>query len=299
MNQIKSRKYIIPCFCGVVLAANTILAIATPQFLFAEELSIWERLYNLFASSHPQGEAGSRQDGGARRDRCPTVTNPLMAIAPIDVKGNLLVGRTISDRPTFWFYVPYSPAARRRAEFVIIDDKEEDFYSATFMLDRQPGIASLQLPSTAQPFKDGKKYQWVFSVICNPINRSGDATVNGWIEKVPVSKSLNIKLKTATPKDLITIHTDLGLWNDTLTALANFGKENPENTDFQSSWIALQSQFGLKNFHSKTWITYALPEIGLTNNNSAPPQSQPTMLPVQTIIDNLRNMDLTPIPKTK
>jgi len=299
MNRTKNKKHVILCFSGVVLATSVLLSIANPQPLVAQGFDIWGRIQSFFFGSQPQGVASGRQEGGAKRDRCPTVKNPLMAISPIDLSGNLVVTRTISDRPTFWFYVPYSPNARRRAEFVIIDEKEEDFYAATFLLDRQPGIASLQLPLTARPLKDGKKYQWVFSVICNPINRSGDATVNGWIEKAPVSASLNIKLQTATAKDLITIYTDLGLWKDTLTALANFGKENPENIDFQSSWIALQNQFGLKNFSSKTWITYALPEIELTNNNSAPPQSQPTMLPVQTIIDKLRNMDLTPIPKAK
>jgi hypothetical protein len=282
-----------------VLATSAIFLIANPKPLVAQGTDIWGRIQSFFFGSSPQGVASGRQEGGAKRDRCPTVSNPLMAIAPVDVKGNLLVGRTISERPVFWFYVPYSPNAVRRAEFVIIDEKEEDFYSATFPLDQQPGIANLQLPSTIQPLKNGKKYQWVFSVICNPTNRSGDATVNGWIEKVSVNESLKISLKNATQKDLITIYSDSGLWNDTLTALANFGKLNPDNNEFQSGWIALQKQFGLKNFSSSTWVTYALPEIERANNNLAPVQTQPTMLPVQTIIDNLRNLDLTPIPKPK
>ena len=70
-----------------------------------------------------------------------------------------------------------------------------------------------------------------------------------------------LKLKAATSKDLITIYTESSLWNDTLTALANFGKEHPKDKDFQSSWTALQKQLGLKNFSSNTWIVYTLPKM--------------------------------------
>jgi hypothetical protein len=299
MNLTKSKQHVILSCCGLLLLTSTFWSIAYPQPLVAQGFDLLGRIQRFFFSPRPQGVASGRQRGGAKRDRCPNVTNPLMAIVPIDHQGKSFVEKTIADRPVFWFYMPYASTARRTAEFAIIDEQEEEHYLGTFPLDRQPGIISLQLPSTLPPLKNGKKYQWVFSVICNPINRSGDATVNGSIEKVPVSESLNVKLKAATSKDLITIYTESGLWNDTLTALANFGKENPENKDFHSSWTALQKQLGLKNFSSQTWITYTLPEMLRSNNNSIPPQLLQKKLPVQTIIDNLRNIDVTPSPKPK
>ena len=122
MKKTKIENIAISRFCAVVLTFSSLSSIS-PKPLDAQVFNIWARIQSFFSGSSSQGVASGRQGGGGKRDRCPTVTNPLMAIAPADVKGNLLVGKTISERPVFWFYVPYSPNALRRAEFVIIDEK--------------------------------------------------------------------------------------------------------------------------------------------------------------------------------
>ncbi|MBW4582073.1 MAG: DUF928 domain-containing protein [Tildeniella nuda ZEHNDER 1965/U140] len=227
------------------------------------------RIQRFFTGSRPQGAAKGRQRGGARRDRCPNVSDPLVAIVPFNQKGDSFVEKTISERPVFWFYVPYLPAARRQAEFVIIDENENDVHTATFPLSQQPGLVSLKLPPTASPLKNGKHYQWVFSVICNPLNRAGDATVNGSLEKVPISDSLKRKLQTASLQDAFALYAEEGLWYEAMTAFAELGKTTTQDTDLQTSWKLLQQQLGLPESSIQKWVVYILPDK--TSNEVAPP----------------------------
>lgn len=290
MSRIRFKKQIISYFCITVLAITSTTLLITNLSTPAEAgPDFFGRIQRFFVGSRPQGVASGRPRGGARRDRCPNVSDPLIAIVPFDKDNNLFVEKTISDRPTFWFYVPYLPTARRKAEFVIVDENEEDVYAATFPLSQQSGIVSLQLPETAPALKEGKKYQWVFSVICNPLNRSGDATVNGWIEKVPSSESLSAKLKTASPEQLVAIYADEGLWNESITSLASFGKANTQNENFRSSWAALQKQIGLTEISSSDWVTYALPDPNQPSRNTSQSQPLPSLIPLEAILDGLKD----------
>ena len=290
MTGIKFKKQIASTCIMMLLLTGTSPLLTASEALAARPFDFFGRLKRFFTGSRPRGVASGRQRGGGRRDRCPHVPDPLIAIVPFDRQGKSFVEKTISERPVFWFYVPYLPTAQRKAEFVIIDENEEDVYVATLPLSQQPGIVSLQLPPSAPSLKDGKKYQWVFSVICNPLNRSGDATVNGWLEKVPVSIFLREKLNNAEPKDLVAIYAEENLWYEALTAFANFGKTNPQDEDFQSSWRALQRQLDLNQLSSPEWITYNLPNPSQGDDKDTK-QSQPlpSLIPVEKILEILQD----------
>ncbi|MDZ8091590.1 MAG: DUF928 domain-containing protein [Nostoc sp. DedQUE05] len=261
MSQIKfTPRIAILCLVAVIIISSALPLLITPNVIASEELNLIERLKYFFLGKRPSKVATGRQRGGARRDRCPNVPDPLTALVPFDVDGVPFVEQTISDRPTFWFYIPYLPVSRRNAEFVLIDENEDDVYSATFSLSQKEGIASLQLPLTVPPLKQGKKYQWVFSVICNPINRSGDATVNGWVERVPESSTLNSRLKVATTREKISIYTEAGLWYETLTSFTILLKNNPQDEDLKKNWLNLQQTLGITRISSEDWILYSLPE---------------------------------------
>jgi hypothetical protein len=238
--------------------SNTLPVFIAPNVKASEELNLIERIKYFFLGKRPRGVASGRQRGGARRDRCPNVSDPLTALVPFDADGIPFVEQTISDRPTFWFYIPYLPISRRNAEFVLIDENEDDVYSVKFPISQRAGIASLQLPVTAPPLKEGKKYQWVFSVICNPLNRSGDATVNGWIERVPESATLNTQLKLATLRERVYIYTQAGLWYETFVTFATLRKNNPQDENLKKDWINLLQNFGLNRIDLEGWTNYPL-----------------------------------------
>jgi hypothetical protein len=257
-------------FTWISVSLLTLTVITIHEIPPVSGVDLFGRIQRFFTDSRPQGVARGRQRGGSRRDRCPNVSDPLIAIVPFNQKGDSFVEKTISERPVFWFYVPYLPTSRRQAEFVIIDENEEDIYTATFPLSQQPGLVSLKLPPTASPLKNGKHYQWVFSVICNPLNRAGDATVNGSIEKVPISDSLKGKLQTASPQDAFALYAEEGLWYEAMTAFAELGKATTQDKDFQTSWKSLQQQLGLTESSAQKWVIYTLPDQKNSNKVTIP-----------------------------
>jgi Domain of Unknown Function (DUF928) len=249
------------CCTTVVILASAVPLLILPEAYAREQSSLIAKIRRFFVGTRPRGVASGRQRGGSRRDRCPIVSDPLTALVPFDVDGVPFFEQTISERPTFWFYIPYLPISRRNAEFVLIDENEDDVYSATFPLTQQAGIVSLQLPATVPPLKEGKKYRWVFSVICNPLNRSGDATVNGWVERVPESSTLNIQLMAANSREQVSIYAEAGLWYEALAAIATLRKNNPQDEDLNSDWMSLQQTLGLPEISSQGWMIYLLPEL--------------------------------------
>jgi hypothetical protein len=247
------------CCSTVVILTSAFPLLIVPEAYAREQSNLMGRIRRFFKGTRPGGVASGRQSG-SRRDRCPNVPDPLTALVPFDVDGFPFVEKTISERPTFWFYIPYLPTSRRNAEFVLIDENEDDVYFATFPLTQQAGIVSLQLPATVPPLKEGKKYRWVFSVICNPLNRSGDATVNGWVERVPESSTLNTQLMAANSREQVSIYAEAGLWYEALAAIATLRKNNPEDEDLKSDWMSLQQTLGLTEISSQGWTIYFLPE---------------------------------------
>lgn len=250
------------CCTTIVMSVSGFPLLILPEAYAREQSNLIAKIKRFFVGTRPRGVASGRQRGGARRDRCPNVSTPLTALVPFDLDGFPFVEQTISERPKFWFYIPYLPISRRNAEFVLIDENEDDVYSATFPLTQQAGIVSLQLPATVPLLKEGKKYRWVFSVICNPLNRSGDATVNGWIERVPESSTLNTQIMAASLREQISIYAEAGLWYEAWAAFANLQKNNPQDEDLNSDWISLQKTFGLTDTSSQRWTIYFLPEPG-------------------------------------
>ena len=193
------------------------------------------------------------------RDRCPTTQPPLVALVPATPDGMPFVEKTIRDRPSFWFYIPFFSTFDREAEFIIIDENEKDVYNARFVLTQPPGIVRLELLNTTPALQVGKRYRWVFSVRCNPSNRSGDASVNGWIERVAAESTLERQLQATSGLDQISIYAESGLWYETLTTLAELHQAKPQSPILKSVWQETLREFGLDSLSSDQWTTYSLP----------------------------------------
>ena len=95
------------------------------------------------------------------------------------------------------------------------------------------------MPETENPLVAGEIYRWVFSIICNTANRSGDATVNGWLHRVDIGAS-------EAPVRLISAEGDyLGdgdslYWFDLLNELNQLRIEDPGQ--FEPRWNTLICQ---------------------------------------------------------
>jgi len=112
-----------------------------------------------------KGAPGQRSYAAARTD-CPAIKKPMTALVP-----PTNIGLTISERPTFWFYIPYQSTSRNLVEFLLLNDKNHVVDQTTYPLTSTPGIISITLSQNAPRLENGKKYNWVLSFICDPENR--------------------------------------------------------------------------------------------------------------------------------
>ena len=113
--------------------------------------------------------SGRRRGMGSRND-CPAVETPLTALVPLqepvatskqtNTSTSVDVwGLTTSERPMFWFYVPYTNMS---AEFVLQDSSENEIYkNQNIALKAKSGVIGISIPSTVIPLQVGKTYRWL------------------------------------------------------------------------------------------------------------------------------------------
>lgn len=183
--------------------------------------------------------------GGANRDRCPYTDQELIALVPTSENTGLpYLEKTTAAHPTWHFYVPYKPQLGRQLEFVLLDANENILYKETFPLNNTPGIISVSLPEKFSGLEINQAYRWVFSVVCNLNNRSGDATVNGWLERVS-SELLTPNLEMVGVQERYLVYVESLLWFDTVNELANLRESDPKNPEVEEAWSLLLNSLDL------------------------------------------------------
>ena len=163
---------------------------------------------------------------------------------------------TVSERPTFWAYVPYTLEEAPSGKFSL-QDGEDNVYSTQFQLPATPGIVSIRLPSTAKPLEVGKTYRWYFDINCptsDSANKVTPASMTGVVQRILPSVELEQELKAAkTPLERIAAYAKHSIWHETLTDLAQLRLNEPQNSLVERLWVELLSDktidkiIGLKN----------------------------------------------------
>ncbi|MBD0306612.1 MAG: DUF928 domain-containing protein, partial [Microcoleus sp. T1-bin1] len=77
------------------------------------------------------------------------------------------IARTVSDYPTFFFYLPQTEA--ELAEFILEDESGKEIYQQDLTIKNLSGVIGVSIPANTNvpPLEVGKKYTWVFSLVCN------------------------------------------------------------------------------------------------------------------------------------
>ncbi|NER53007.1 MAG: DUF928 domain-containing protein [Symploca sp. SIO1A3] len=182
------------------------------------------------------GRSGNRGGGGSRSN-CPRLEPPLTALIPASNWGT-----TVAERPTFWFYVPYSPKQASVGEFVLQDEERNDIYRVPFTLPQTPGFVSFKIPDTKEPLEVDKWYRWYFNVYCGKEEEAGHSSIlhpqssspvfaQGWVQRITLTPALELQLNTAKPREDKVYAANL-IWFDALAHLANLRLTNsPQVTD--------------------------------------------------------------------
>lgn len=210
----------------------------------AEQPSI-QNTQTIFNDPTPprQGSPTGRQRGGASRGPCRQFAS-LTALVPA-TKGKVW-GQTISDRPTFWFYLPHPLTEQTPIEFTLQDSTDTDVYSTRLAVANiEPGLIRLQMPASAKALEVGKSYTWTFSVYCDPTKPSSAVFVKGMIQRTAPDATLQNRLKTLSALDQTRLYAANGLWYDAFDTLATLYRQQLNDRQLSSIWATLLKQVNL------------------------------------------------------
>ncbi len=173
---------------------------------------------------------------------CGCAEVPLTALMPASN-----VGLTLQAYPSFIFYLPVT-VAQRQAEMVLLDENDNEIYTKTLTLPDTPQLLQITLSEQEgfPPLEVGKNYHWYFSIICNPDDRSGDESVDGWMRRVEVSEPLKSELAAASPHEQIAIYSQAGIWHEAVNTLFQLRQREPNNTTLLEHWVKLLNSVGLE-----------------------------------------------------
>jgi hypothetical protein len=205
--------------------------------------------------------------GGASRGDCLTVATQLTALAPTAIEpmvnGSVMEsvwGLTTADRPTFWFYVPYSLTDDRPGEFVLLDADHNYVYQSPPIRSAEAGIIQITLPSSVSSLEIGKRYQWTFMIYCETDN---PVFTQGSIERIAATAALSAQLARSTPSERAVLFASNGIWYDALTTLAELYFADPHDQAIESNWQSLMQSVGLPEMSNQPLLR--------RRSNSTPP----------------------------
>jgi hypothetical protein len=150
------------------------------------------------------------------------------------------IGRTVSDYPTFFFYLPQTKA--ELAEFTLEDESGNQIYQQDLTIKNLSGVIGVSIPANTNlpPLLEvGKSYIWKFSLVCDANDRSADQLESGIVRRVELSPDILRKLENADLPRKTVIYAENGIWQDALSTLAAARRANPNDTDLAADWEIL------------------------------------------------------------
>ena len=191
----------------------------------------------------PDVTAPSNRQGGTHRGSqlCPAG----LSVTPLVPSTN--IGLTLTESPTVFVYVPHTSA---EIEFTLLTENEEEIvYEKTFKVD-ESGIVEISIPATVNNRKSlevGKRYVWSFSTICEPEDRSADAVVKGFVQRVASQSTLKSDLASPDPMTRLNVYAQNGIWYETLATLAQMRRQTPGDARLTAQWTELLQSQGLES----------------------------------------------------
>ncbi len=159
----------------------------------------------------------NRRRGAASRGCSKHAAGSLMALVP-ENKETL----TKSAHPKLLFHLPQT-STPMDMEFVVVDAKHNPVYEHKFQTNGSAGIITMDFPKSIA-LEQRQKLRWYLSILCNPQNRAHDIVVDGWIQRGEDNKNY---------------------WQDSLAALAELRRQNPNDAQLLAKWKKLLAEENL------------------------------------------------------
>jgi Domain of Unknown Function (DUF928) len=174
----------------------------------------------------PNDGAPGNRVGAATRGVCLNDKDkpPLTALIP-----GKNMGLTISDRPTFWFYLPYQANSTTPVKFTLTNTQGKAIYEQNVRLLDTPGVIGVTLPNTAPSLEVDKIYEWKLAA-CD-----ADSVI-GRIKRITASDEVMNQLQTSTGRDRLLVYAENSFWYDTIAGLIELRLQNPQDEDLKADW---------------------------------------------------------------
>jgi len=149
------------------------------------------------------------------------------------------IGRTVSQEPLFFFYLPQTDAPL--AEFVLEDEKGKQIYQTTLKINNSSGVigVSLSVHQNVSPLEAGKNYRWSVALICDTEDTVADVVATGIVRRVELSADILRQLEKADPRQKTFIYAQNGIWQDALSNLAAARRANPNDAELTADCESL------------------------------------------------------------
>lgn len=202
----------------------------------------------------PRGAPIGRRRGGTSRNNCPPLETPLTALVPGEetsaglVQSNSFLASTVSENPTFWFYIPKLPEQVQTGEFILQNEAGEDLERTQIKLPSTEGAIAISLPSNSSySLTVGKKYHWYFKIYCDLATPESDYIfVDAWIDRVALTSNLKIQLQITNREDYL-VYSDHHIWYDALTSLGEKILSDPNSKKLKADWFNFLELIELSN----------------------------------------------------
>lgn len=188
----------------------------------------------------PTGDRGAPKKtagGGTRSDdvACLNVKEgDLSLVALMPNRKNM--AKTATSTPTIYIYVPENKV--KTAEFVLVDENNQEIYETILTLPDKAGIISFTIPEKAG-LTPGKNYSWSFMVICDSNYRNRDKFVGGTINCQKLTPELQNQLKNADNLKKAQLYANSEIWYEALDLIAQMRSKHPQE------WQQLLQSVGL------------------------------------------------------
>lgn len=151
-----------------------------------------------------------------------------------------LIALSLTDRPTFWFYLPQQ-AGPGTAELAVLDPAQRPLWVQSVSLSGEAGIVGVTL---SQPLTANQLYRWVFAT--DAAGSTADQFVEGWVQHVTADATLTTQLTAADDRTRLELYRQRRLWHDALTSLIERYRQQPTDPTVQVDWSSLLTSAGLE-----------------------------------------------------
>lgn len=181
------------------------------------------RLSRQVISQQPplgSGDIPPERHPKSTRGSCPKTYTPFTPLLPLTNSG--FSGFTLTEYPTFVFYIPYKSSSISSGKFSLEDQDKNLIYQAKLNLPETPGFVSISLPQTIKPLEKNQEYRWYFRLYCPSQDPDEPNSVwhEGLIKRVDMPM-IEDQLNTVTSlEERIKLYQDNNIWYDVSTDLA-------------------------------------------------------------------------------